>query len=749
MKKRSTDILDLVHQFVEQDLPVLPLVAEQKRPAIKRGVHGATTNKKELKRYFRNNPRANYGVSTGGTSNIFVLDIDGRAGRHSLSKLISDHGKLPKTVTVLTGSGEHRYFRGNGTPIKNSAGSLGEGLDIRGDGGYVVGPGSVHPSGRVYAFKEGRALDEVSIAKAPHWLLSLATSDHPQAAARVQLEVPTNNSRRLAAYLIAAQDRELERLSRAPNHRRNHCLNRSAFKLGQLLPYGILDEGGCMRKLSEVARNIGLEESEIIPTIRSGLTAGSRNPRPLHFLKSQIDNPAAGKDESQTSDLTFELSKLRENDTDNAQRFASRWADRILYTPGKGWLVFDGKRWKPDSLLECMEFAKSTARLIADEAQHLPDDQAKATRRKFADSSLSKGSLERMIDLAKSLVMVDDSRLDANPWLLNTTTGTIDLRTGDCDDHDPRDLLTKMIPVAADPTAKCPQFRKFLNRMTGGDRALMRYIKKCAGYTLTGSTQEQVFFFCYGKSGSNGKSTLVNLLRDMLGDYSRHTPTETLLTKQYDNNIPADLARLAGVRMVTAIEANFDRHLDEAKLKSMTGGEPIAARFMRQDYFEFTPAFKLWLVANDMPRVRGTDTAFWRRVRVIPFDIQIPESEKDPELPAKLRDELPGILAWAVRGCKAWQAEGLIEPQKVKQASGRWLEAADHLKRFVAECLIVDPENRLASSSLLNRYSNWCSKNGEQPLTVQKLNASLREAHNFTHKQSKHGSEWVGLKLRL
>lgn len=201
--------------------------------------------------------------------------------------------------------------------------------------------------------------------------------------------------------------------------------------------------------------------------------------------------------------------------------------------------------------------------------------------------------------------------------------------------------------------------------------------------------------------------------------------------------------------MVTAIEANFDRHLDEAKLKSMTGGEPITARFMRQDYFEFTPAFKLWLVANDMPRVRGTDTAFWRRVRVIPFDVQIPESEKDPELPAKLRDEFPGVLAWAVRGCKAWQAEGLAEPQTVKLASGRWLEAADHLKRFVAECLIVDPENRLPSSSLLNRYSNWCSKNGEQPLTVQKLNASLREAHNFTHKESKHGSEWVGLKLRL
>ncbi|UVO37616.1 bifunctional DNA primase/polymerase [Bradyrhizobium arachidis] len=749
MKKQLPNTFDLIGQFVERGLPVLPLVARQKRPAIKRGLHGATTDKNELKRYFRKNPRANYGICTGGTSNIFVLDIDGPAGRRSLAKLISEHGKLPKTVTVLTGGGEHRYFRSTGTPIKNSAGRLGEGLDIRGDRGYVVGPGSVHPSGSVYTFKKGRALDDVAVAVAPAWLLALVASDRPQADARMKLEAPTNRSRRLTAYVAAALDRELERLSRAPNHQRNHYLNRSAFKLGQLLPYGSLDEDSFTRKLSDVARRIGLEESEIMPTIRSGLSAGCQSPRRLHFIKCQIGNPAVAEFDSQTPNLTIELSKLRENDTDNAQRFAWRWADRVLYTPGKGWLVFDGRRWKPDSLLHCMELAKRTARMIADEAQHLPDDQAKAARRRFADSSLSKGSLERMIDLAKSLVMVDDSRLDANPWLLNTIAGTIDLRTGDCDDHDPRDLLTKIAPVAADRTAKCPQFRKFLKRVTGGDRALMKYIKKCAGYSLTGSTQEQVFFFCYGRSGSNGKSTLVNLMRDMLGDYSRHTPTETLLTKQYDNNIPADLARLAGVRMVSAIEANFDRHLDEAKLKSMTGGEPITARFMRQDFFEFTPAFKLWLVANDMPRVRGTDTAFWRRVRVVPFEIQIPDSEKDPELPEKLRQELPGILAWAVRGCKQWRAEGLIEPVAVRQASRRWLEAADHLKRFVADCIIVDPGSRLASSSLLNRYNNWCGKNGEQPLTIQKLNASLRDAHNFTHKQSKRGSEWVGLKIRL
>ena len=285
--------------------------------------------------------------------------------------------------------------------------------------------------------------------------------------------------------------------------------------------------------------------------------------------------------------------------------------------------MFDGKRWRPDVLFQVTELAKETARRIADEARHLDRNEARAARSKFASQSLAKGSLDRMLDLARSLLAVEDKQLDADPWLLNVENGTIDLRTGRREKHDPRDLLTKIAPVRANRRAKCPKFLKFLKRITGNDAGLRTFIQKAAGLSLTGVTTEQVFFFVYGKSGSNGKSTLVNLLRDMLGDYGCHTPIETLLVKQYDNNIPADLARLNGARMVTAIEANFNRHLDEAKIKAMTGGEPIVARFMRQNFFEFTPEFKLWIVANDRPRVRGTDAAFWRRVRVIPLTVKI------------------------------------------------------------------------------------------------------------------------------
>jgi putative DNA primase/helicase len=349
---------------------------------------------------------------------------------------------------------------------------------------------------------------------------------------------------------------------KAPTHQRNDTLNIAAFKLGQFLPYGLLDSAAVESELARVAADIGLDDHEIGPTIQSGLKAGSAHPRQLPFLKSGDRVGTADPPKTSDAELTAELAKLGETDTDNAQRFARRFGAKAIHTPGRGWLVYDGQRWRPDNLLQVTELAKQTARRIVDEAQHLENDAARAARSKFASQSLSKGALDRMLDLAKSLVGVEDNRLDADHWLLNVENGTIDLRTGRRENHDPRDLLTIIAPVRANRSAKCPLFKKFLKRITGGDAGLQAFIQKAVGYSLTGSTTEQAFFFVHGKSGNNGKSTLVNLIRDMLGDYGCHTPTETLLTKQYDNNIPVDLARLAGARMVTAVEANFNRHLD-------------------------------------------------------------------------------------------------------------------------------------------------------------------------------------------
>ncbi|KQP94357.1 hypothetical protein ASF60_13000 [Methylobacterium sp. Leaf113] len=352
-----------------------------------------------------------------------------------------------------------------------------------------------------------------------------------------------------------------------------------------------------------------------------------------------------------------------------------------------------------------------------------------------------------MLDLAKPLLMREDKEFDSDPLQLNVDNGTIDLRTGLLKAHDPFDFVTKIVPIKFDAGEKCPRFEEFLDQALGADVELITYVQKALGLTLTGVITEQVFFFPYG-AGRTGKSTLVNLFRDLLGDYGLHTLTETLLAKQYDNGIPADLARMAGARMVTAIEANWNRPLDEARLKAMTGGEPITARYMRQNFFEFQPEFKLWFVANDLPGVRGTASAFWARVRVIPFNVIVSENERDPDLTAKLKLEYSGILAWAVRGCLAWQREGLGKPEAIVAANNVWMAKADHVPKFLGDELIQDHANFVAASDVYARYKRWCEKHGETILSDKGFKAALLRL-NLRHSRKRTGSVWEGMKLRL
>jgi putative DNA primase/helicase len=717
-----------------------------KHPRTPKGVKDATTTRGRIKRWWRKWPEANIGIATGALSGIFVVDIDGDIGKASLKALKAEHGPLPKTVTVKTGNGRHYYFRCDGAHVGNSAGKIGENIDVRGDGGYVVSAGSIHLSGVKYRFVEGRGPDEIEVAKAPKWLLNLVTAKDVASEAVELPAIPAEKLDRAKAYADVALRRELDRLGKAPQHQRNDTLNLAAFKLGQLLPYDILDRQKVTDELTTTARTIGLDEGEIAPTIASGLDKGSRFPRGLPFLKSDlpaVEPPAKSKDK-----VTEELAALGETDTDNGQRFATRFGANVINTPGRGWLVYDGRRRLPDELFKVKELAKTTARLIADEARFLKEDSVRTARRNFATQSLSTGALDRMLESAKSLLAVEDSRLDADAWLLNVENGTINLRTGLREKHDARDLLTKIAPVRANRRAKCPLFTKFLRRITDNNKELQTFIRKCVGYTLTGDMSEQVFFFVHGASGNNGKSTLVNLIRNMLGDYGIHTPTDSFLVKQYDNNIPADLARFAGARMVTAIEANANRQIDEAKIKGITGGEPITARFMRQNFFQFTPECKLWLVANDRPRVRGTDDAFWRRVRLIPLNVTILTDEVDPDLPLKLQAEWPGILAWAVCGCLKWQKKGLLQPESIRAATDAWHSEMDHLKRFVADQLIMSPGASVAASTVFDMYKKWCLQHGEQALIIQKFTAKFRETFDITHKRSKGHSFWKGIAIR-
>ena len=332
-----------------------------------------------------------------------------------------------------------------------------------------------------------------------------------------------------------------------------------------------------------------------------------------------------------------------------ALRFAERHAEDMRYVALWGhWLHFDGKRWHADETLLGVRFARDVCRSAAAECgSHLAQKLASAG---------TVSAVERLARADKRLAATID-QFDSDPWLLNTPCGVIDLRTGKTDEHGATDYCTKITAVS--PGGECPLWKKFLTQIFAGDQELIDYLQRVAGYVLTGSTVEHVLFFCHG-TGANGKSTLLNTLSGIMGGYCAVAQMETFTASNTDRH-PTELAMLRGARIVTANETEQGRRWAEARIKSVTGGDSITARQMRQDPFTFFPQFKLVMAGNHKPGLGGVDEAIRRRIHLIPFAIKIPEGERDPVLPEKLKAEWPGILAWMLDGCLKWaidQAQG-------------------------------------------------------------------------------------------
>lgn len=346
-----------------------------------------------------------------------------------------------------------------------------------------------------------------------------------------------------------------------------------------------------------------------------------------------------------------------------ALKFAERHAGDMRYVASWGhWLHFDGKHWRPDETLTGTRFARDVCRSAAAECGgHV------------AHKLASSGTIHAVERLARA-----DSRLaaridqfDADPWLLNTPDGVIDLRTSKKSEHKATDYCTKITAVS--PGGYCPLWNKVLTQIFAGDQVLIDYLQRVAGYFLTGSTAEHVLFFCYG-TGANGKSTVLNTLSGIMASYCAVAQMETFTASKADRH-PTELAMLRGARLVTANETEQGRRLAEARIKSVTGGDPITARQMRQDPFTFFPQFKLAMAGNHKPGLSGVDEAIRRRIHLIPFAVKIPEEDRDQDLPEKLKAEWPGILAWMIEGCLKWQAIGLKPPDAVKKATEIYLES--------------------------------------------------------------------------
>lgn len=341
---------------------------------------------------------------------------------------------------------------------------------------------------------------------------------------------------------------------------------------------------------------------------------------------------------------------------------------------------------------------------------------------------------KNLLGVAASHMTLKHDQLDVDPFLLNVLNGTIDLKTGQLRPHRPEDFITKIAPVHYDPEARCDLFLQFLNQIFKADDELIAFVQRAIGYALTGSVREQVFFLLYG-TGANGKSTFMELLVAGLGDYAIAAPPGLLLKKKHEGH-PTDLADLFGARFVTTSEVKTDARWDEERIKSLTGGDTIKARRMREDFWSFSPTHKIFISTNHKPATNDSSIGFWRRVRMIPFTTTIPEDQRDPKLLDKLKAELPGILAWAVRGCLEWQRLELGTAAAVEKATADYRAESDQVAEFLQDSCELGPSYKVQAKALYTVYYDWCNGRKEAPNSVKAFGTRMRELGYATIKSS-------------
>jgi putative DNA primase/helicase len=366
----------------------------------------------------------------------------------------------------------------------------------------------------------------------------------------------------------------------------------------------------------------------------------------------------------------------------------------------------------------------------------------------WAKRSESRDRLAAMIALAETeegvVQRADD--FDKGEWLLNVANGSINLRSGELQPHDRGDLITQLSPVAYDPNASCPLWDAFLARVLP-DQEVRDYVRRAAGYTLTGAIQEHILLFCFG-AGRNGKSTFISVLETILGDYATKVRAETLMLDRYgpDRGATPELVDLRGRRLLTVTELNEGQRLNEALVKDLTGGDRIRARALYQAPITFPPTHKSWMVGNHRPRVIGVDEGIWSRLRLVPFVVQIPLAERDLRLLEKLKAELPGILNWALSGCAEWLREGLQDPPSVFAATDAYRKSEDTLGQFLEDVCLLDAAAVVTGKALFAAYSQWSADNRERPMNNNRFAAALME-RGFTRKRTRRGAVWQGIGL--
>lgn len=672
--------------------------------------------------------QGNVGLRTGRASGVVAIDLDQYKPEYDPQAV--DELTLPPTVTAITGRGGKCMLYRTDQPIGNSAGKLAPAIDTKGDGGQVVFPGSIHPeTNQPYRWAEGMAPWEIELAELPQHVIDLlnAPAAQPPKAPPVPHK-PRDHGRKTSEqrYATMALRLELNELYKAREGSRNDTLNKAAFSLGTLIGGGYLERAEVEQALQAAAESIGLAAHESAATIRSGIDSGIQKPRHVETRKEahevvQTDLPDIGE---------VPVLKPGQFPLDlygNADRFMYAFGQDIHWCDERvKWYVWDGRCWRMDAVREMNRMAELTMRALVREAAG-DEDAMKWAVRCNKDGRAGRDMLE--VVKHRSAIAMDS--LDRHPWLLGVDNGIINLRTGELWDHDRKWLMTTLSPARYDPDCPCQRWQQFLSEITDGNEDMIAALQRLSGYFLTGDVSVQILPIFYGPGG-NGKNVFLDTIMGILGPYAEEAP-DGLVTAKASDEHPTEIADLYGKRLIVASETEENKKLRIGLVKKITGNKYLKGRFMRQDYFQFERSHKTVLVTNNKPVVTESSNAIWRRLRLIPFDVIIPEARQDRHLTEKLVAEWPGILAWAVRGCIQWLDRqcDLEFPQMVLEATADYRNDSDHVADFITECCEDWREHpqqnmRTPKERVYSVYCSWCKAMGEDMLTRNAFNSRIR-----------------------
>lgn len=720
-------LVDAALEHAAKGWPVFPCHAETKRPLTAHGFKDASTDARVIIGWWHRWPNAMIGVPTGSAIGAWVLDIDDPIAFEGACDI-----PLPATRRGNTGKGYHLYFRWDpALPIINAQrtqkgwGIPGlPGADVRGEGGYVIVPPSMHPSGKPYVWAS-----EEDASEAPGDLVELVRNRKPIAdpveAVPSVPPVPTpafdTKATALAqydtdtAYGLGALDRECATVGAASPGAQEGTLNNAALKIGALVGGGELSLRTATAELVRAGLSMQSGNSDdpwtleaITTKVDRGLQAGMKKPRsaPTAVIRGNREKRVAANDGAEVSEDTIALA------------FTAQHGGSLLYDHSVGrWFQWDGTRWKMDETDLAFDFARGLARELGEGVRALGRAATAAGVEKMARADRSHA--------------VTSATWDADPYLLGTPSGTIDLRTGELSDPDRTQRMTKLTGAA--PAHGSPEvWLAFLRSSLNGDEEMILFLQLWCGYCLTGLTTAHALLFIYGPGG-NGKSVFLNTLIGVMGDYAATAAMDTFAESRNDRH-STELAMLRGARLVTASETEEGRAWAEARIKALTGGDPITARFMRQDNFTFRPQFKLTIAGNHAPALRNVDEAMRRRFNIAPFVIK--PANPDRELEAKLQAEWPKILTWMIAGCRRYLKDGLNRPSAIVAATDEYFSDQDVFGQWFEERCVLRAGAFEAATKLYGDWETYAKAHGEVPGTAKSFGAAMRK-RNLVSKSSR------------